>query len=50
MIVLAATLAIVQQDIKKKLVYSIMSQLGYMMLILNMGSYEAYLFHLIIHA
>lgn len=50
MIVLAATLAIVQQDIKKKLVYSIMSQLGYMMLILNMRSYEAYLFHLIIHA
>nr|QHS70372.1 NADH dehydrogenase subunit 5 [Pediomelum tenuiflorum] len=48
--VLAATLAIAQQDIKKNLAYSTMSQLGYMMLALGMGSYRIALFHLITHA
>nr|AJE72801.1 NADH dehydrogenase subunit 5 [Pediomelum argophyllum] len=48
--VLAATLAIAQQDIKKNLAYSTMSQLGYMMLALGMGSYRVALFHLITHA
>nr|WDV12073.1 NADH-plastoquinone oxidoreductase subunit 5 [Pueraria montana] len=49
-VVLGATLAIAQQDIKKNLAYSTMSQLGYMMLALGMGSYRAALFHLITHA
>nr|YP_010513774.1 NADH dehydrogenase subunit 5 [Tephrosia onobrychoides]UXL85345.1 NADH dehydrogenase subunit 5 [Tephrosia onobrychoides] len=49
-VVLGATLAIAQKDIKKDLAYSTMSQLGYMMLSLGMGSYRAALFHLITHA
>nr|YP_010513594.1 NADH dehydrogenase subunit 5 [Macropsychanthus marginatus]UXL85165.1 NADH dehydrogenase subunit 5 [Macropsychanthus marginatus] len=49
-VVLGATLAIAQKDIKKDLAYSTMSQLGYMMLALGMGSYRAALFHLITHA
>jgi len=48
-VVLGATLAIAQKDIKKNLAYSTMSQLGYMMLALGMGSYGAALFHLITH-
>nr|YP_009333712.1 NADH dehydrogenase subunit 5 [Murraya koenigii]AOZ20666.1 NADH dehydrogenase subunit 5 [Murraya koenigii] len=47
---LGATLALAQQDIKRCLAYSTMSQLGYMMLALGMGSYRAALFHLITHA
>nr|AMC31049.1 NADH dehydrogenase subunit 5 [Ceanothus herbaceus] len=47
---LGATLALAQKDIKKGLAYSTMSQLGYMMLALGMGSYRAALFHLITHA
>nr|QIM59511.1 NdhF [Xanthoceras sorbifolium] len=47
---LGATLALAQKDIKKSLAYSTMSQLGYMMLALGMGSYRAALFHLITHA
>ncbi|KAK2350335.1 NADH dehydrogenase subunit [Trifolium repens] len=43
-VVLGATLAIAQKDIKKNLAYSTMSQLGYMMLALGMGSYRAALF------
>nr|QWY86984.1 NADH-plastoquinone oxidoreductase subunit 5 [Millettia laurentii] len=49
-VVLGATLAIAQKDIKKDLAYSTMSQLGYMMLALSMGSYRVALFHLITHA
>ncbi|KAG5123655.1 hypothetical protein JHK82_030392 [Glycine max] len=49
-IVLGATLAIAQQDIKKNLAYFTKSQLGYMMLALSMGSYRVVLFHLITHA
>ncbi|KAK7299397.1 hypothetical protein VNO77_45690 [Canavalia gladiata] len=49
-VVLGATLAIAQHDIKKNLAYSTMSQLGYMMLALGMGSYRVALFHLITHA
>nr|QVV41434.1 NADH-plastoquinone oxidoreductase subunit 5 [Bridelia tomentosa] len=45
-----ATLALAQKDIKRSLAYSTMSQLGYMMLALGMGSYQAALFHLITHA
>ncbi|KEH17693.1 NADH-plastoquinone oxidoreductase subunit 5 [Medicago truncatula] len=47
---LGATLALAQRDIKRSLAYSTMSQLGYMMLALGMGSYRAALFHLITHA
>nr|YP_009561485.1 NdhF [Deutzianthus tonkinensis]QAT19574.1 NdhF [Deutzianthus tonkinensis] len=47
---LGATLALAQKDIKRSLAYSTMSQLGYMMLALGMGSYRVALFHLITHA
>nr|BCX55720.1 ndhF [Rhamnus crenata] len=47
---LGATFALVQKDIKRGLAYSTMSQLGYMMLALGMGSYRTALFHLITHA
>nr|YP_011001437.1 NADH dehydrogenase subunit F [Jasminum dichotomum]WPN86533.1 NADH dehydrogenase subunit F [Jasminum dichotomum]WQA11086.1 NADH dehydrogenase subunit F [Jasminum multiflorum] len=49
-ILLGATLALAQKDIKRGLAYSTMSQLGYMMLALGMGSYRSALFHLITHA
>jgi NAD(P)H-quinone oxidoreductase subunit 5 len=48
--VLGATIALVQTDLKKGLAYSTMSQLGYMILALGVGSYQAGLFHLITHA
>ncbi|HXG12515.1 MAG TPA: NADH-quinone oxidoreductase subunit L [Gemmataceae bacterium] len=47
---LAATIAVVQTDIKKVLAYSTVSQLGYMMLALGVGGWVAGLFHLITHA
>lgn len=49
-LLLGATLALAQKDIKKSLAYSTMSQLGYIMLALGIGSYRAALFHLITHA
>nr|UEC44756.1 NADH-plastoquinone oxidoreductase subunit 5 [Viola philippica] len=49
-VLLGATFALAQQDIKRSLAYSTMSQLGYMMLALGIGSYRAALFHLITHA
>ncbi|KAF1876899.1 hypothetical protein Lal_00033194 [Lupinus albus] len=49
-VVLGATLAFAQKDIKRNLAYSTMSQLGYIVLALGMGSYRAALFHLITHA
>ena len=49
-ILLGATLALAQKDIKRSLAYSTMSQLGYIMLALGIGSYRAALFHLITHA
>nr|YP_009435545.1 NADH dehydrogenase subunit 5 [Lobelia sonderiana]ATG25547.1 NADH dehydrogenase subunit 5 [Lobelia sonderiana] len=49
-ILFGATLALAQNDIKRGLAYSTMSQLGYMMLALGMGSYRSALFHLITHA
>nr|AKZ30438.1 NADH dehydrogenase subunit 5 [Goodenia viscida] len=45
-----ATLALAQKDIKTGLAYSTMSQLGYIILALGMGSYRSALFHLITHA
>nr|YP_010557817.1 NADH-plastoquinone oxidoreductase subunit 5 [Euphorbia invenusta]UED18596.1 NADH-plastoquinone oxidoreductase subunit 5 [Euphorbia invenusta] len=47
---LGATLVLAKKDIKRGLAYSTMSQLGYMMLALGMGSYRGALFHLITHA
>nr|QWW92151.1 NADH dehydrogenase subunit 5 [Spruceanthus planifolius] len=47
---LGASFAMTQRDLKKGLAYSTMSQLGYMMLSLGIGSYKAALFHLITHA
>nr|UUA66158.1 NADH-plastoquinone oxidoreductase subunit 5 [Parnassia longipetala] len=49
-VLLGATLALAQKDIKKGLAYSTMSQLGYMILSLGMGSARSSLFHLITHA
>nr|YP_010939899.1 NADH-plastoquinone oxidoreductase subunit 5 [Nothapodytes nimmoniana]WLG31392.1 NADH-plastoquinone oxidoreductase subunit 5 [Nothapodytes nimmoniana] len=49
-LLLGATLALAQKDIKRSLAYSTMSQLGYMMLALGMGSYRSALFHLVTHA
>ncbi len=46
----AATIALVQDDIKKVLAYSTVSQLGYMILALGVGGYTAGLFHLTTHA
>lgn len=46
----AATIAIVQTDIKKVLAYSTVSQLGFMMLGLGVGGWVAGLFHLLTHA
>lgn len=47
---LAATMALVQSDIKRVLAYSTVSQLGYMMLALGAGSTSAAIFHLSTHA
>ncbi len=46
----AATIAIAQDDIKRVLAYSTISQLGYMMLGLGVGAYFAGFFHLLTHA
>jgi NADH-quinone oxidoreductase subunit L len=48
--VVAATIAIVQTDIKKVLAYSTVSQLGYMFLAVGVGAYTVAIFHLITHA
>ncbi len=46
----AALIALAQDDIKRVLAYSTISQLGYMMLALGAGGYGAGLFHLTTHA
>src|SRR5712692_3612039 len=46
----AATIAIVQTDIKRVLAYSTMSQIGYMFLAVGVGAYSAGFFHLLSHA
>jgi NADH-quinone oxidoreductase subunit L len=48
--IFAATIAIAQDDIKRVLAYSTISQLGYMMLGLGVGAYFAGFFHLLTHA
>jgi NADH-quinone oxidoreductase subunit L len=46
----AATIACAQNDIKKVLAYSTISQLGYMFLAVGSGAYVAAVFHMITHA
>ncbi|HEX3088769.1 MAG TPA: NADH-quinone oxidoreductase subunit L, partial [Ilumatobacteraceae bacterium] len=46
----AATIAVAQNDIKKVLAYSTVSQLGYMFLAVGSGAYTAAIFHMITHA
>jgi NADH-quinone oxidoreductase subunit L len=48
--VFAATIGLVQNDIKKVFAYSTVSQLGYMFLGLGVGAYSAGIFHLMTHA
>ncbi|MFN7974035.1 MAG: NADH-quinone oxidoreductase subunit L [Acidobacteriota bacterium] len=47
---MAATIGLVQTDIKKVLAYSTVSQLGYMFLGLGAGAFGASIFHLVTHA
>jgi proton-translocating NADH-quinone oxidoreductase chain L len=47
---MAALIAVVQNDIKKVLAYSTISQLGFMLAALGSGAYTAGLFHLFTHA
>ena len=49
-IILAAAIAIKQNDIKKVLAYSTVSQLGYMFLGLGVGAYTESVFHVLTHA
>lgn len=46
----AATIAVAQDDVKRVLAYSTISQLGFMMAALGIGAYIAAFFHLITHA
>jgi NADH-quinone oxidoreductase subunit L len=48
--VFAATIGLVQNDIKKVLAYSTISQLGYMFLAMGVGAFSAGIFHLMTHA
>ena len=48
--IFAASIALTQKDIKKVLAYSTVSQLGYMVLAIGVGSYLAAFFHLVTHA
>ena len=46
----AATVAVAQNDIKKVLAYSTVSQLGFMFLAVGSGAYVAAIFHMVTHA
>jgi NADH-quinone oxidoreductase subunit L len=48
--IFAATIALVQNDIKRVLAYSTVSQLGYMFLAAGVGAFSAAIFHLFTHA
>ena len=48
--IFAATIALVQMDLKRVLAYSTISQLGYMFLAVGVGAYGAGIFHLMTHA
>ncbi len=47
---MAATIAVTQNDIKKVLAYSTVSQLGYMFMACGVGAFGAAMFHLVTHA
>ncbi len=49
-VIIGAALAFVQDDIKKVLAYSTISQLGYMVMALGVGAWVAAIFHLFTHA
>jgi len=49
-VLIAAALAFVQDDVKKVLAYSTVSQLGYMVMALGVGAWGAGVFHLFTHA
>ena len=49
-VIIAALLAFVQDDVKKVLAYSTVSQLGYMIMALGVGAWTAAVFHLFTHA
>ncbi len=49
-LVMAATMAIVQTDLKRIIAYSTMSQIGYMVVAVSAGAYTAGIFHLMTHA
>ncbi len=49
-LLIAATIAIVQTDLKRVIAYSTMSQIGYMIMGVSVGAYSAALFHLMTHA
>jgi NADH-quinone oxidoreductase subunit L len=48
--IFAATIGLAQNDIKKVLAYSTVSQLGYMFLAAGLGAYSAAIFHVMTHA
>ncbi|WP_295669919.1 NADH-quinone oxidoreductase subunit L [uncultured Mucilaginibacter sp.] len=47
---MAATIALTQNDLKRLLAYSTISQLGYMVMAMGIGAYASSLFHLVTHA
>ncbi|RYD91779.1 MAG: NADH-quinone oxidoreductase subunit L, partial [Sphingobacteriales bacterium] len=47
---MAATIALTQNDLKRILAYSTISQLGFMVLAMGVGAYASSLFHLVTHA
>ena len=47
---MAATIALTQNDFKRILAYSTISQLGYMIMAMGIGAYSSSLFHLVTHA
>jgi NADH-quinone oxidoreductase subunit L len=49
-VLLAASMALVQNDIKRVLAYSTISQLGYMFVACGLGAFTAGMFHLVTHA
>jgi NADH-quinone oxidoreductase subunit L len=49
-LLIAATIAITQTDLKRVIAYSTMSQIGYMIMGVSVGAYSAGLFHLMTHA
>jgi NADH-quinone oxidoreductase subunit L len=48
--IFAATIGLAQNDIKKVLAYSTVSQLGFMFLAVGVGAFTAAIFHLMTHA